>query len=110
MSDKCYEQIPAGYLECPVCNGTGHMPCTDEETRKYGLKNGWYGYRKEDDTVTCTNCGGQYQFRKPVGYVKPNLNGEACTHEYEGAGSRWRCCANYICKHCGDKHMIDSGD
>ena len=41
---------------CPVCNGTHQMPCPDN-LREYGIKNGWYGYRAEDDTVTCTNCG-----------------------------------------------------
>ena len=94
---------------CPCCNGTGHMPCDNETIRDYGLRNGWYGYRKEDDTVTCTNCGGQYMFSKPSGRVPLRPDGTPCKHEYKGRGVG-RCLTEYTCVHCGDRHQIDSGD
>ena len=95
---------------CPVCNGTGKMPCPDEATRGYGLKNGWYGYDKDTDTITCTNCGGQYMYSKPTGIVKLNKDGVPCKHEYTYAKGRWNCTHDYTCIHCGDHYMIDSGD
>lgn len=95
---------------CPVCNGTGHMPCTNESTRNYGKQYGWYGYREEDDTVTCNNCGGQYQWGTPTGQVKLNKQGTPCIHDYEGSAGPYRCTTNYDCVHCGDHYMIDSGD
>lgn len=93
---------------CPVCNGTGHMPCPDH-LRNYGQKNGWYGYRAEDDTVTCNNCGGQRMYGTPSGKVPLNKKGEPCTHKYSGR-TIGRCLTEYICEHCGDKYQIDSGD
>lgn len=94
---------------CPVCNGTGHMPCPDN-LRHYGQINGWFGYRAEDDTVTCNNCGGQKMFGKPTGKVNLRRdNGQPCVHEYSGT-EIGRCYTRYVCKHCGDTHNIDSGD
>ena len=93
---------------CPVCNGTGHMPCPDN-LRSYGTSNGWYGYRVEDDTVDCRNCGAQYMFSKPTGQVRLNKDGVPCVHEYTGALAG-RCYHRYTCKHCGDVYHIDSGD
>jgi hypothetical protein len=93
---------------CPVCNGSGHMPCPDR-LRDYGKKNGWYGYREEDDTVTCTNCGGQTMYGKPTGKVLLRPDGTPCTHEYVGV-TRGRCYTVYTCKHCGSSYDIDSGD
>lgn len=93
---------------CPVCNGTGHMPCPDS-LRKYGVSSGWYGYRAEDDTVTCTNCGGQYMFGKPTGEVNLRADGTPCVHEYEGRNAG-RCYTIYTCKHCDDNYAIDSSD
>jgi hypothetical protein len=98
-----------GYGTCPVCNGTGHKPCPDEVTRGYGVRNGWYGYRAEDDTVTCDNCGGQYMFGQPSCEVRLRPDGTPCTHEYVGV-TIGRCLHEYTCKHCGDRHQIDSGD
>jgi DNA-directed RNA polymerase subunit RPC12/RpoP len=94
---------------CPVCNGTKHMPCPDN-LRVYGQKNGWYGYRAEDDTVDCTNCGSQYMFGKPSGVVRLREDGTPCVHEYVSSAGRWRSTTDYKCKHCGDTFMIDSGD
>lgn len=93
---------------CPVCKGTGHMPCPDN-IRKYGVSNGWYGYRAEDDTVTCTNCGGQYMSGSPLGKVGFNKNGVPCTHSYTGRNVG-RCLTEYTCDQCGDTYQIDSGD
>ena len=93
---------------CPICNGTGHKPCPDN-LRDYGIRSGWYGYRKEDDTVDCDNCGGQYMFSKPSGQVRLNKDGQPCVHEYSGQNAG-RCYTKYYCKHCGDSYGIDSGD
>ena len=93
---------------CPICNGTGHMPCPDN-MRKYGLSNGWYGYRIDDDTVTCRNCGGQTMYGKPSGTVLLNKAGVPCVHEYSSY-SKGRCYTGYVCIHCGDSYDIDSGD
>ena len=81
---------------CPVCNGTGHMPCPDH-LRKYGVSNGWYGYRAEDDTVTCNNCGGQYMYGTPRGEVSLNKNGEPCKHHYSSKNVG-RCLTEYTCR------------
>ena len=93
---------------CPVCNGTGHQPCPDN-CREYGVKYGWYGYRTDDDTITCTNCGGQYMFGKITGEVPLNKDGNPCVHEYQGK-KVGNCLTEYTCIHCDDKHQIDSGD
>ena len=94
---------------CPKCNGTGHMPCPDERTRQYGISNGWYGYRVDDDTVTCYNCGGQYQNGTPRGKVRINNEGVPCTHSYSSKNVG-RCLTEYTCSHCNDTYRIDSGD
>lgn len=93
---------------CPICNGTGHKPCTDN-LREYGAKSGWYGYRASDDTVRCDNCGGQYMYGTPTGQVKLRADGTPCTHRYnsEKIGN---CLHRSTCKHCGDSYTIDSGD
>jgi hypothetical protein len=93
---------------CPICTGTGHMPCPDS-LRKYGVASGWYGYRAEDDTVRCTNCGGQYQGGGPTGKVRQRPDMFPCVHEYVGANIG-RCYNKYTCKHCGDSYTIDSSD
>ena len=93
---------------CPVCNGTGHMPCPDN-LRPYASKNGWYGYHAESDTVDCTNCGAQYMFSKPSGQVNLNKDGVPCTHSYDGETVS-NCYHKYVCRHCGDTYHIDSGD
>ena len=93
---------------CPKCNGTGHMPCPDS-LRHYGQKSGWYGYRAVDDTVTCDNCGGQYQYGRATGKVPLNTEGVPCLHEYV-AKSAGRSLTNYTCKHCNNSYQIDSGD
>jgi hypothetical protein len=97
------------YGTCPVCSGTGRMPCPDH-LRKYAESNGWYGYKPEDDCVDCTNCGAQYMFGKASGKVRLRDDGTPCEHEYTSSKGSWRCTTNYHCKHCGDTYMIDSGD
>ena len=93
---------------CPVCQGTGHMPCPDN-LRDYGKRYGWYGYRAEDDTVTCTNCGGQTMFGKPTGQVRLRPDMFPCVHEYTSRNAG-RCYTIYTCKHCGFSYDIDSSD
>jgi transcription elongation factor Elf1 len=93
---------------CPVCNGSGHMKCPDH-LRRYGQNYNWYGYRAEDDTVDCMNCGAQYMFGQPTGQVKLRPDGTPCTHDYypQKYGVSL---TKYTCVHCGDAHNIDSGD
>lgn len=93
---------------CPVCNGSGHMPCPDAN-RQYGIKFGWFGYRASDDTINCTNCGGQYQNGTPTGAVKDRPDGTPCTHSYTSKRVR-NCLTGYTCDHCGDYYDIDSSD
>jgi hypothetical protein len=93
---------------CPVCNGSGHMPCPDH-LREHGSKNGWYGYRAEDDTVNCTNCGSQYMYGRATGEVNLNRDGVPCTHSYTSQNAG-RCLTNYTCQNCDDRYQIDSGD
>ena len=100
--------LQKGYGICPVCNGSGHMPCPDY-LRSYGKKNGWYGYRAEDDTVTCTNCGAQTMYGRPSGQVPLREDGTPCKHEYTSANVG-RCLTQYTCKHCVSSYQIDSGD
>ena len=106
---KLYTALPEGYGECPVCNGTGHMPCPDAQTRLYGVQSGWYGYRAADDTVRCTNCGAQTMSSRPIGYTKLNKAGAPCRHSYVGRNAG-RCYTKYTCTDCGDEYAIDSGD
>ena len=93
---------------CPVCNGSGHMPCPDN-IRQYGIKNGWYGYRVEDDTVECRNCGAQYMMGRPTGEVRLRPDGTPCVHEYDVVTVS-NCYHKHTCIHCGEVHHIDSGD
>ena len=93
---------------CPVCQGTGRMPCPDN-LRTYGVNNGWYGYSAEDDKVICTNCGGQTQGGRPTGKVRLRADMFPCIHEYVGKNIG-RCYNGYTCKHCGDYYTIDSSD
>ena len=93
---------------CPVCNGTGRMP-TPNNLRQYGEKNGWYGYKKEDDCCDCTNCGAQTMYGKASGQVLLRPDGTPCTHKYTGRNAG-RCLTEYTCEHCGSSYQIDSGD
>lgn len=94
---------------CPVCNGSLRKPCPDN-MREHGVKYGWFGYRAEDDTVPCDNCGAQKMFGVATGKVFRRLdNGEPCKHEYEGKKTG-NCLHTYTCKHCDDQYEIDSGD
>jgi hypothetical protein len=93
---------------CPACNGTGHMPCPDR-LRDGGQKYGWYGYRAEDDTVACTNCGAQTMYGRASGQVLLRPDGTPCLHEYESR-TIGRCLTRYTCKHCQSSYEIDSGD
>jgi len=93
---------------CPVCNGSGQMPCPDN-LREHGKKYGWYNYRESDDTVKCTNCGGQMMYGMPTGQVPLREDGTPCTHEYKSE-SVGRCLTRYTCVHCSHSYVIDSGD
>ena len=93
---------------CPVCDGTTRMH-TPENLRPYAEKKGWYGYSKEDDCISCNNCGTQYMFGKATGEVLLRKDGTPCVHKYSGR-TVGHCLTEYTCSHCGDRHQIDSGD
>ena len=93
---------------CPVCNGTTRMPCPDYMSES-SKRNGWYGYRADDNMVDCTNCGSQYMFGSPTGQVRLRPDGTPCAHEYTSANVG-RCLTQYTCKHCDDRYLVDSGD
>ena len=91
---------------CPVCNGSGRVPVPESMER---YKNVIAGFDKETNTLSCTNCGGQYQWSKPTGEVRLNREGVPCTHSY-ASQTVGRCLTQYTCRHCGDSYQIDSGD
>ena len=103
---KVYTAIPEGKYECPVCNGTGRVPAT-EEHKKYKSVIG--GYDLVNDTILCQNCGGQTMSGRPQGYVAANKDSVACTHSYKGTNVG-RCLTEYKCIWCNDRYQIDSGD
>jgi len=90
---------------CPVCDGTGRMAAGN---RQYKMV--IYGYDAKTDTLGCNNCGGQYMDARPTGQVPLNHEGQPCRHVYKGVPGRWRCTTDYVCQHCHDTYMIDSGD
>jgi hypothetical protein len=94
------------YGICPVCNGSKRKPVS-AESQRYKMVTS--GYDPVTDTFPCTNCGGQYMLGQPSGEVGLRNDGAPCVHEYESV-TRGRCYTEYTCKHCGDRHSIDSGD
>lgn len=86
---------------CPVCNGTQRQAYTGHA--------GLAGYDKQDQTIPCQNCGGQYMFGTPLGMVRHNVHDQPCTHEYKCISSE-RCLHTFKCIHCEDTYQIDSGD
>lgn len=89
---------------CPVCNGTGRVPASDEP-----YKARRYGYDAATNTLPCQNCGGHTMSLRPTGQVRLRADGTPCTHEYTGRNAG-RCYTVYTCKHCGDTYSIDSSD
>ena len=91
---------------CPVCNGTLREPAGESP-----WASSCAGYHRYTHTFPCSNCGAQYMFGTPTGLVRHNAEGIPCTHDYEEDRSARRNCYHvYICKHCGDRFDIDSGD
>lgn len=86
---------------CPVCNGTGQVPLTENEKR--------YSWNKDKTHRDCSNCGGQYMYGKGRGQVRLNKSGEPCVHKYTSR-TIGRCLTEYTCSDCGDRYEIDSGD
>lgn len=103
---KTYTSIPAGYGECPKCNGTGRIPLPESQRKYTSVMS---GYHSEDDTIRCYNCGGQTMGMTAQGYVKLNKQGKPCLHNYvrEVVG---RCLTEYTCTECESSYEIDSGD
>ena len=102
---KAYTTIPPGNCECSRCVGTGRVAATDREK---DYKKVIAGYDENDDTVRCDNCGGQYMYGTPKGYITALADGTPCLHSYVSS-SAGRCLTRYRCA-CGDSYTIDSGD
>jgi hypothetical protein len=99
-------ELKKGYGICPVCNGSGRASTADD-LRKYAEAYGWYGYSKEDDKCTCTNCGAQTMYGRPTGQVPLREDGTPCEHKYESTNTG-RCLTRYKCVHCVSVFDIDS--
>ena len=84
------------------------MP-TPPDKRFGGENYGWFGYKKEDDKVNCTNCGGQTMFGVPTGKSFLRSDSTPCIHEYD-TKVLGRCWTKYVCRHCGYSYDIDSSD
>lgn len=70
------------YGTCPVCNGSGRVPCPYDTTH----------------TSVCRNCGrhsGRLFVGPATGKVLINKDGVQCTHEYVARTKGY-----YYCKHC----------
>ena len=89
------------YGTCPVCNGTGKLPLTDNDKR--------YSWNKDRTHKECYNCGGQKMYGNGIGQVRLNKAGEPCVHKYTRR-TVGRCLTEYRCSECGDSYQIDSGD
>lgn len=89
------------YGTCPVCNGTGKLPLTDNDKR--------YSWDKDKTHRECYNCGGQKMYGNGIGQVRLNKAGESCVHKYTRR-TVGRCLTEYRCSECGDSYEIDSGD
>lgn len=74
-------------LTCPVCQGSRLAP---------------------HGPGPCLNCGGQTMSGRATGKVRARPDGTACTHEYQGQPIG-RCATRFVCSHCGDSYLIDSG-
>ena len=73
------------------------------------FKSVYASYDKATDTLACRNCGAQRMYGQPTGKVRLNKDGVPCTHSYYSVHVG-RCLTRYTCEHCGDSHVIDSGD
>lgn len=89
------------YGTCPVCNGEGQFPLTDEEKSKW--------YNKDSTHRQCGNCGGRTMGQKGYGQVRLNKEGKPCIHKYTSRNAG-RCLTRYTCNDCGHSYEIDSGD
>jgi transcription elongation factor Elf1 len=83
------------YGHCPVCNGTKTVLSTE--------------HSQDSETMDCVNCGGQYMYSCPSGWVRLNRSGQPCVHNYtsKNIGRSW---TEYTCTECGDRYDIDSSD
>lgn len=89
---------------CPVCEGSTRVPAPDAR-----YKTSMSGYRAEDDTLPCGNCGGQTMHGRATGQVPLRLDGTPCKHSYVGRNAG-RCYYIYTCEHCAHSYDIDSSD
>ena len=89
------------YGTCPVCNGEGKVPLTEQEKK--------WSWNKDRTHAECYNCGGQYMYGKGRGQVALNKEGNPCVHKYSSRNVG-RCLTEYTCDNCGDRYQIDSGD
>jgi hypothetical protein len=86
------------YGKCPVCNGSGRVPCPYDKETPWLI--GMSGYDTATHTSVCRNCGRERLWCGPAsGKVLINKDGVQCTHEYESRT------LGYTCKHCN--HLLN---
>jgi len=100
--DSSWYPIPAGYKQCPVCEGTGVVPLDEKELT--------YSWNKGATHRACCNCGGQTMSGRALGYTKIDPGTDlGCKHTFVGRNAG-RCYTIYTCTKCGTHYDIDSGD
>lgn len=92
---------------CVKCGGTTRL-APDDGVRQYLPHIA--GYRSNDDTVPCDNCGGQTMSNRGTGRTRVDpATGAGCLHSYRHQRGG-NCYHIYTCTKCGDRYDIDSGD
>jgi hypothetical protein len=92
---------------CPACNGSTRRP-VDEASKPY--RSVLAGYRAQDDTLPCDNCGGQTMSLRATGRTPIDAaTGLGCLHDYVGREAG-RCYRIFTCTKCTDSYDIDSSD
>jgi len=84
------------YGTCPVCNGSGRVPCPYDKETPWLI--GMPGYDTATHTSVCRNCGRERLCGPATGKVLINKDGVQCTHEYVARTKGY-----YYCKHCNDE-------
>lgn len=87
---------------CPQCLGKGRRTAGDLSCKKF-----MQGYNRFDDSLPCSNCGGQYQFGVPSGFVPLNHQGHPCVHQYV-LQTVLGFVIRYKCDFCDDEYVVDT--
>lgn len=98
--------MSAHLTTCPVCAGSLRQSAGDGPYRMWAA-----GYRADDNSIPCQNCGGQKMFGRPTGSVPARPDGTPCTHTYRVVQhDRYAHVHSCVCTECGDTFELDSGD